>query len=338
MSSFLYYPDKLKLHFPGFTVNKLRKILPLSKLPMLTDHHHFSFIEYNSYVKNPFGLYHPTKHSSGVNFGTTLDIICLKKSNFRKLLESYEINGHSYLSYVELAVDYLCDSQENSIRLVKETSEQMCRKWVHNYHNCSRQPQQASLSKQGYSRFYADEGCYWGFERNRMRLVVYPAYSKRLWHEKAVPAVHIEWRIKNTAVIYDKTGLSDAADILDLDFASAFSNLFQRHIDFKKIDHEKHGRWLLNVHHNTKVDKTTATTESIEFCNQRNIINYAELREYYKKTKKKAKKLKENHLNLSKFDERILLMSGYYLSSFAYRTDPPTLLKRFYINTNEIKK
>jgi len=239
--------------------------------------------------------------------------------------------GTYYISYIEIALDILTASEAAAETMLKRIAKTMTRRYVseHKLFQASDLKYDKRDSSERPERLFSDNTYYWGSRKNALHLAVYAAYSKVYPPEQKIPSVHLEWRIRHASEIRKKTGVDELRDLLALDLKTMFFSLFHASMRFNSINHEKHGRFLLNAKHKLKIDPAKAAEASHDFCSAQGIQSFAQLRNFYKQERKR---ISRKIGNWSSWERRVRDMSNYYLITFADETDTPKILAFLMLN------
>ena len=167
---------------------------------------------------------------------------------------------HYTISYIELTADSLCATKAESIERFEEIKKKLRmrysrRTYLYQHYRWV-EPDTETREKiaqkeklTGKKRVtlhpegtYHDETGYWGGKTFGFRL--YPRISKIALR----PCVRGEFRITGSKLIRKKIGAGTLSELSRLDIASAFMRMYRETISYEEIDHETHGRFLLDIH------------------------------------------------------------------------------------------
>jgi hypothetical protein len=308
------YIDYLKIYCPTKTRTQLEESLPLSLWRSYADRIDLAHNQHNkrSYESSTLLIIRPTNK--------LIQMVAAKEH----LLGAY------YISYLEISLDIPAPSEAAAERMLKRIAKTMTRRYVseHKLFQASDLKYEKREFPDQPERLFSDNTYYWGLRNKAMHLALYAAYSKAYLPELR-PAVHLEWRIKHASNIRMKTGVDELRDLLALDLKSTFSSLLQASMRFNKINHEKHGRFLLNAKHKVKIDPQKAVRASEDFCSEQGINSFAQLRDFYNQERKK---ISRKIGNWSSWERTVVDMSSYHLKTFADEVDAPKILDSIIYN------
>jgi hypothetical protein len=248
--TYSYYIDYVKIYC-NKTRAQLEKSLPLSFWR--------SFADEIGFAPDRRGRnYHHRLKSS------IIEILRPTKQLIQMLAAKEHLLGPYYaISYLEIALDIVTPSESAAERMLKRIAKTMTRRYVseHKLFQASDLKYEKRASSERLERLFSDSTYYWGLRNKAMHLALYAAYSKAYLPELR-SAVHLEWRIKHASNIRIKTGVDELRDLLTLDLKGTFSSLLQASMRFNRINHKKHGLFLLNAKHKVKIDPEKAVRAS----------------------------------------------------------------------------
>jgi len=312
---YIYYIDYLKIYCPRKTNKQLEKSLPLSKWRSHADKIDFAPLQkwqnYNRHFKS-----------------CILEIVRPSNKLLQMLATNELLFGKYHICYMEIALDIFARSEAHAEKMLNRIAKTLTRRYVsvHLPFDRSNLKYEKKKSPEQSERFFSDIAYYWGLRKNPTYFASYAAYSKAYLPELR-PAVHLEWRIRHSSEISEKAGVDEFRDLLALDLKNTFSSLLQRFMRFYTINHEKHGRFILNAKPRVKIDPVKAVQASQEFCSVHGIESYARLRHFYKH---EQERIAHKIGNWSSWERRVRHMSDHYLRSFADETDAPNILDSIY--------
>jgi len=241
-------------------------------------------------------------------YRTALEITC-PTTRFIDLLCEFDAelmhdNGRRIypykISYIEFSRDIPCSSEREAETAMDRIAETLNKRW---------------LSTSGrYDAFegktrnkYADRGLFgertWYYGGPTFEYVMYPRYSKI----NLKPCVHSEWCITGAAALLVKTGIKTLRDLAAFDIEAFFEANQVKHLAYERINHLKHGKWLLGWRKIklTEVEIRMAEMQSYLFCRDHKIKTPADFVRVYKEIKAE---LKNRRGPKKDFEERILRM------------------------------
>lgn len=288
----IYYIDKIRIIVKE-RPDRLSNILPLKEL--------------RKYCRD-INIYAYKESETAYQYGflSAIDVVAVKKLDFFRVLGDYAefLTGYK-ISYVEIAEDSLYATQQETLRVFDNLLKHTVKKYSPDCmvfdateydfedETIGKLINRKNVSDTEYmAEKYSKKTGYWGTERHK--LVIYPRLSKIA----GKPSVHIEWRLRGAGNIKAKTGIASINDFIDFNINIYFRESEERYVRYKNIDHLRHGRFLMGIHHKTNtvtqylngrllIDR--AARASQRFCRAYEIKTAADLLFYYKKEMKQMK-------------------------------------------------
>ena len=274
-------------------------------------------------------------------FPSKIEVIAPKRKFFELLLRCEALLQYGYsISYIETARDLLCASKNETISLAEEIFKHLRKKYTYrhflyddlkrvtydgsNEHDDKCTKTNRAKRKKYTPDMYSDRTAYWG--NKRFQLVVYPRISKIVER----PCVHKEWKIQGSQIIERKMRIAlikDILDFMDIHIETWFDKQYEKFITFEEINHEKHGRFLVNMPRGAKTagygysgyfggrfKKAEPVMASRIHCNVHNIETAPQLRNYYKNELSRIKKKGQG--KRTRWEDKIVNLTNYKLNSF----------------------
>ncbi|MBI3605310.1 MAG: hypothetical protein HY202_04710 [Nitrospirae bacterium] len=187
-------------------------------------------------------------YASGIarkyRFDSKIEILAVKDKELFRILSQYEQDLLGYkISYLEIAGDTSCSGKDESI----VASELLMKSAVKTYTSTGTLFDVARQSKKRISllRGKVDKEIFSGrtlyLGGKHFKFVIYPRQSKLT----GSPSDHREFRIVGSSNIRLKTKISRIEDFLTFDVEKWFREREQKYIKLKRINHKKHGEFLL---------------------------------------------------------------------------------------------
>jgi hypothetical protein len=217
------------------------------------------------------------------------------------------------ISRIEIARDVICSSKKESLIHRDFMLEHLRKK--HSREQLVYVSKEPIISEIKYS----DKTGYWGRERSKSKLIMYPRISKKVNE----PCVHSEYKFWGASNIKKKTGISTLKDLINFDFEQFFTQQKEKYITYEKIDYERLGRWVNNISLRENVISTfgkcikfvynEAERVANLFCRAEGIKTASDLRKFFKDNQKiiNAKKGRRG-----RWDNKILDLTRYKINTF----------------------
>ena len=285
----VYYFDRLKIFIPRPTFSFGGPVIQNAELKNLC---------LKSKIRSSF-------------MGCTLDIH-LPNEKCLPFLHNRLKKVYYYISYLEIAADFLYQSKKTVIKKAKMAAKKICVKYINHHKACIDQKSSPD------ERFFANDIWYWGTTDSKRKFVMYTPYSKPLLPKK-VPCIHTEWRLKGSNIIKKYAKASSLEDLIYFNFDQFYENQCRR-MRFVKIDHQAHGFYLLapsSRNRHSGKNKKAELDISRKFCLEKRIAHPVHLLNYYTK-KQREKRMSQGGK-----------LSYYKIASFLKEAKAPRFLARY---------
>jgi hypothetical protein len=300
----IYYYDKICINLK-VTKENIEHILPLKEL---NSHSARCHLDYASEEAQKFG------YQSRLEIEQPEMEVFLLLAKYEKFMSICEEPKSKYkISHIEIARDVICSSKKESLIHRDFMLEHLRRRYSREQLvYVSKEPIISEIK-------YSDKTGYWGRERSKSKLIMYPRISKKVNE----PCVHSEYKFWGASNIKKKTGISTLNDLINFDFEQFFTQQKEKYITYEKIDYERLGRWVNNISLRENVISTFGKCRKFVyneaervanlFCRAEGIKTASDLRNFFKDNQKiiNAKKGRRG-----RWDNKILDLTRYKINTF----------------------
>lgn len=301
----MYHYDKIRINICK-TVKELKRLLPIKMLKANCD---------------SLQIGRASKPAQRGGFKSRIEPVMPNTKFFDILLSLGDALGTYVISKVEFAVDELYPGGFAAEMACEFKQKHTLMKYARHYllYGKKEMHESDSAYKKRKKGVYSNLTFYSGEITSGCRLIIYARDSKaaKMAGMPETPCLHTELRIQGASRIRKLTGISSIADLKAFSIQEWLEPHLSNRTQRRKINHEKHGRFLLNKGSRASLKYKpgrgfSPIQASLIYCRLMRIDSAGELLSHYRKEKERIRSKRVRFA----WEQRILDLSDHKLKSF----------------------